>query len=58
MLPSRILFYTKIAKGERSSKTEKLCFTRIDVAEPHPILYKNSERRVQQQDGKTLFYRD
>ncbi|WP_273531526.1 hypothetical protein [Leyella lascolaii] len=39
-LPSRILFLTKIAKGECSSKTGKLCFTKIDVAEPHPILYK------------------
>ena len=58
MLPSRILYYTNIAKGESSSKTGKQRFTGIDVAEPHPILYKYSERREQQQDGKTTFYRD
>jgi hypothetical protein len=32
-----------IAKGESSSKTGKQRFTGIDVAEPHPILYKYSE---------------
>ena len=42
-------FYTKIAKGECNSNTGKLCFTGIDVAELHPILLKNSERRVQRQ---------
>ena len=35
-IPSRILFYAKIVKGER-------------INEPHPILCKNSERRVNKQ---------
>ena len=48
----------RVVKGESSSKTGKQRFTGIDVAEPHPILYKYSERQEQQQDGKTTFYRD
>ena len=54
MLPSRILYYTNIVKGESSSKTGKQRFTGIDVAEPHPILYKYSERQEQRQRGKAM----
>ena len=52
-------FYAKIVKGECNSNTRKPCFTGIDVAEPHPILLKDSERRVQRQaliEPLTLFY--
>jgi len=36
--------FTKIVKGERNDKTEKLCFSGIGIAEPPPIFYKDSER--------------
>ena len=52
-------FYAKVVKGECNGNTGKLCFTGIDVAEPHPILLKGSERRVQRQaliEPLTLFY--
>ena len=41
-VPEGSLAYTKIAKGESSSKTGKLCFTGLDIAEPKLILYKDS----------------
>ena len=41
-------------KGESSSKTGKQRFHAIDVAEPHPILYKYSERQEQRQRRKTV----
>ena len=44
-------------QGECNSKTGKLSFTGLDTAEPKLILYKENARRVQQQDGKTEFYR-
>ena len=44
-------------QGECNSKAGKLSFTRLDTAEPQLILYKENARRVQQQDGKTEFYR-
>jgi len=42
-LPSRILSYSKIAKGECNSKFEKLCFSELGIAEPHPVFFKDSE---------------
>lgn len=36
-----MLYYTKIAKGERNDKTEKRSFSGFGNAEPHPILYKD-----------------
>lgn len=47
-----------IVKGESNDKTEKHRFYSLGTAEPHPIFYKYSERREQQQDGKTTFSRD
>ena len=44
-------------QGECNSKTVKLSFTGLDTAEPQLILYKENARRVQQQGGKTEFYR-
>ena len=44
-------------QGECNSKAGKQSFTRLDTAEPQLILYKDNARRVQQQDGKTEFYR-
>lgn len=44
MMPSRILFYLNIAKGERDSKVETK-FTRFDMVEPLPIFYKYTESR-------------
>ena len=55
MLPNRILYYANIVKGERNDKAEKPCFYSFGTAEPHPILCKYSERRVQRQSGKTVF---
>ena len=43
-LPSRILSYAKIVKGESNSKRKNKVFTDFDIAEPHPIFYKDSER--------------
>ena len=36
-LPSRILSYEKIVKGERNDKRKKIFF-QFDIAEPHPVL--------------------
>ena len=44
-------------QGECNSKAGKQSFTGLDTAEPQLILYKENARRVQQQDGKTEFYR-
>ena len=44
ILPNRILSYSKIAKGECNSKRENEVFTDFDIAEPHPILFRDSER--------------
>ena len=41
MLPSRILYYANIVKGERNDKAEKPCFYSFGTAEPHPILCKD-----------------
>jgi len=38
ILPSRILSYSKIVKGERNSKWKNDVFTDFDIAEPYPIL--------------------
>ena len=43
----------KIVKGESKDKRENLFFE-FGHAEPHPIFYKDSERRVQRQ-MKTMF---
>ena len=40
--PECSLSYTKITQGESSSKTGKLRFTGLDIAEPKLILYKDS----------------
>lgn len=54
--PECSLFSTKIAQGECNDKTEKHCFSGFGTAEPMPIFYKNRARRVQRQDGETLFF--
>ena len=46
MLPSRILYYTNIAKGESNDKTEKHRFYSLGTAEPHPIFYKYTKKHV------------
>ena len=58
MLPSRILYYTNIVKGESSSKTGKQRFTGIDVAEPHPIFYKYTKKTCPEHviPGMFLFF--
>ena len=40
--PECSISYTKITQGESSSKTGKLRFTGLDIAEPRLILYKDS----------------
>ena len=40
--PECSLSYTKIMQGESSSKTGKLRFTGLDIAEPKLILYKDN----------------
>ena len=45
-LPSRILYYTNIVKGECNDKTEKHRFYSLGTAEPHPILYKYTKKHV------------
>jgi len=60
LLPSGIFGYqyvTKIVKGESNDKAEKLCLSGFGTAAPHPIFYKDSERREQRQDGETMFIR-
>ena len=42
-IPNRILAYGKIAKGEWRGK-RKTKFFRFDYPEPHPSLWKDSER--------------
>ena len=54
-LPSRILSYAKIVKGERNDEVENPCFYTFDTAEPHPILCKDSERRLQRQKKNDVF---
>jgi len=44
LLPSRLLSYVKIVKGERNSKWKNKVFTIFDIAEPPPVFYKDSER--------------
>ena len=46
-LPSRLLSYSKIAKGECNDKIKKRSFYRFAIAEPPPIFFKDSERRAQ-----------
>lgn len=46
-LPSRILSYSKIVKGENIAKTKKRMFICMGFAELPPILLKDSKRRVQ-----------
>ena len=50
MLPSRILYYTNIVKGESKDKTEKHRFYSLGTAEPNPIFYKYSKNS--QKNGK------
>lgn len=33
----------RIMRGERNSKAGKPCFTGIDIAEPKPIFYKDTQ---------------
>ena len=47
-MPSRILHYLKVVKGECRSKI-KMKFFNFDYAEPHPTLFKGSERREKKQ---------
>ena len=62
-MPAVTAFYgsltgnANIAKGECNGKEEKPCFFGFDIAEPHPILCKYSERREQRQRGETAFLR-
>uniref|UniRef100_UPI003FF08755 hypothetical protein n=1 Tax=Alloprevotella sp. TaxID=1872471 RepID=UPI003FF08755 len=44
-LPSRSLSYLKIAQGERNENESQKTF--IFIAEPQPILSKDSARRAQ-----------
>ena len=44
ILPNRILSYSKIVKGESNSKWKNIVFLNFGFAEPHPILFKDSER--------------
>ena len=55
-IPECSLSYTKIMQSECNSKLGKHSFTRLDIAEPPLILYKDNAKRVQQQVGKTQFY--
>ena len=55
-IPECSLSYTKIMQSECNSKLGKRSFTRLDIAEPPLILYKDNAKRVQQQVGKTQFY--
>ena len=43
-LPNRILSYSKTVKGERNSKWKNEVFMIFDIAEPHPVLFKDSEK--------------
>ncbi len=36
--------FAKIVKGERNSKWKNEVFMIFDIAEPHPVLFKDSER--------------
>ena len=56
-IPKCSFYFAKLMQGESNSKTGKLCFTGLDIAEPKLSLCKANARREQQQDGKTLFYR-
>lgn len=40
------LSLTKIMQGERNGKTGKLCFSRLDTAEPQLIFVKDKRRLV------------
>ena len=40
-IPKCNLAYAKLTQGESSSKTGKLCFTRLDTAEPKLILLQS-----------------
>ena len=51
-MPSRILSYSKIVKGERNTKRSLLIF----IAEPLPILFKDSERREKYKKKLAYFY--
>ncbi len=56
-MPKHTISYAKIMQGECNSKAVKRSFPRLDTAEPQLILCKDNARRVQQQEGKTKFYR-
>jgi len=44
-------------RGERRDNRKAFLFFNIGFAEPNPIFYKYSERRVQRQNGKTPVFR-
>ena len=55
-MSSRILYYENIVKGEFIAKTNKRMFVWIGYVEPHPILWKYSERRAHRQVKETFVY--
>ena len=54
-LPNRILSYQKIVKGECNSKWKNIVFLNFGFAEPHPILFKDSERFCNSKWKKEVF---
>ncbi len=42
-------------QGERNGKTGKLCFSRLDTAEPQLSLYKDKKRAAQRQMNAEVF---
>ena len=55
-IPKCSFYFAKLMQGESNSKTGKLCFTGLDIAEPKLSLCKANARREQQQDGETKSY--
>ena len=53
-LTQRQILHTKIVKGESRGKW-KTKFSTFDYAEPHPIFYKDSERREQRRMENKVF---
>jgi len=54
-MPSRLLYYTNIVKGESRDKAGKRSFTSIVYAEPYPILYKCTKIHQLAQMNRAFF---
>ena len=57
-IPKCSLAYAKLTQGESNSKTGKLCFTRLDIAEPKLSLCKSTKNIYPRIVSRTIILPD